>query len=222
MQLNVWNDLAKAKRRWREKKGSSSNRYAPRLPQQETKSSTKQLAPTDPETFSKSASLKRASLRLDCSFGNTGALSSTEQKGKDYHAQDKQAQRGSWLAGSWFPHSAVLLHSLDSVAMWCLSLCALFCLVSCHTNTWVDTMLSSHPFISLRTGPPITFHFACLFCLCGFFGFFLWFGFVFVVLCVVVVFAVFLMDCDGCWTMYRSFSSPLLWLPSLMAAPDMH
>ena len=28
--------------------GSSSNRYAPGLPQQETKSSTKQLAPTDP------------------------------------------------------------------------------------------------------------------------------------------------------------------------------
>ena len=28
--------------------GSSSNRYAPRLPQQETKSSTKQLAPTGP------------------------------------------------------------------------------------------------------------------------------------------------------------------------------
>ena len=28
--------------------GSSSNRYAPRLPQPETKSSTKQLAPTDP------------------------------------------------------------------------------------------------------------------------------------------------------------------------------
>ena len=28
--------------------GSSSNRYVPRLPQQETKSSTKQLAPTDP------------------------------------------------------------------------------------------------------------------------------------------------------------------------------
>ena len=28
--------------------GSSSNRYAPRLPQQETKSSTKQLALTDP------------------------------------------------------------------------------------------------------------------------------------------------------------------------------
>ena len=30
------------------KLGSSSNRYAPRLLQQETKSSTKQLAPTDP------------------------------------------------------------------------------------------------------------------------------------------------------------------------------
>ena len=30
------------------KLGSSSNRYAPRLPQQETKSSAKQLAPTDP------------------------------------------------------------------------------------------------------------------------------------------------------------------------------
>ena len=28
--------------------GSGSNRYAPRLPQQETKSSTKLLAPTDP------------------------------------------------------------------------------------------------------------------------------------------------------------------------------
>ena len=28
--------------------GSSSNRYAPRFPQQETKSSTKQLPPTDP------------------------------------------------------------------------------------------------------------------------------------------------------------------------------
>ena len=28
--------------------GSSSNRYAPRLPQPETKSSTKQVAPTDP------------------------------------------------------------------------------------------------------------------------------------------------------------------------------
>ena len=46
--------------------GSSSNRYAPRLPQQETKSSTKQLPPTDPilvrKTFSKPASLKRASL----------------------------------------------------------------------------------------------------------------------------------------------------------------
>ena len=46
--------------------GSSSNRYAPRLPQQETKPSTKQLAPTDPilvrNTFSKPASLKRASL----------------------------------------------------------------------------------------------------------------------------------------------------------------
>ena len=75
-------------------------------------------------------------------------------------------------------------------------------------------------FISLRTGPPITFHFACLFCLGGLFGF--WFrvcclgcGCVFFCCC-------FLMDCDGCWTMYRSFSSPLLWLPSLMAAPGMH
>ena len=42
--------------------GSSSNRYAPRLPQQETKSSTKQLAPTGLwKTFSNPASLKRAS-----------------------------------------------------------------------------------------------------------------------------------------------------------------
>ena len=43
--------------------GSSSNRYAPRLPQQETKSSTKLLAPTwVRKTFSEPASLKRASL----------------------------------------------------------------------------------------------------------------------------------------------------------------
>ena len=60
-------------------------------------------------------------------------------------------------------------------------------------------------FVSLQTGPPITFHFACLFWLGGFLGC-LGFGFVFVCF---VVFAVFLMDCDGCWTMYRSFSSPL-------------
>ena len=44
------------------KLGSSSNRYAPRLPQQETKSSTKQLAPWVRKSFSKPASLKRASL----------------------------------------------------------------------------------------------------------------------------------------------------------------
>ena len=46
--------------------GSSSNRYAPCLPQQETKSSTKQLPPTGPilgpENILKPASLKRASL----------------------------------------------------------------------------------------------------------------------------------------------------------------
>ena len=46
--------------------GSNSNRYAPRLPQQETKSSTKQLAPTDQfsvwKSFLKPASLKIASL----------------------------------------------------------------------------------------------------------------------------------------------------------------
>ena len=46
--------------------GSSSNRYAPRLPQQETKSSTKQLLRRTQfwvrKTFSKPASLKRASL----------------------------------------------------------------------------------------------------------------------------------------------------------------
>ena len=47
--------------------GSSSNRYAPPLaPNKKTKSSTKQLPPTDPilvrKTFSKPASLKRAPL----------------------------------------------------------------------------------------------------------------------------------------------------------------
>ena len=42
--------------------GSSSNRYAPRLPQPETKSSTKQTQFWVRKTFSKPASLKRASL----------------------------------------------------------------------------------------------------------------------------------------------------------------
>ena len=46
--------------------GSSSNRYAPRLPQQETKSSTKQLAPTDPilgpENLLKTGFAQRTSL----------------------------------------------------------------------------------------------------------------------------------------------------------------
>ena len=42
--------------------GSSSNRYAPRLPQPETKSSTKQTHFWVRKTFSKPASLKRASL----------------------------------------------------------------------------------------------------------------------------------------------------------------
>ena len=39
-----------------------------------------------------SARPRRASKRLDCSFGNTRPLSSTEQKGKDCHDQDKQVQ----------------------------------------------------------------------------------------------------------------------------------
>ena len=46
--------------------GSSSNRYAPRLPQQETKSSTKQLPPTDPilgpENLLKTGFAQKASL----------------------------------------------------------------------------------------------------------------------------------------------------------------
>ena len=54
------------------KLGSSSNRYAPRLPRRETKSSTKQLTPTDPilgpEKLLKPASLKRASLVLQSSW----------------------------------------------------------------------------------------------------------------------------------------------------------
>ena len=75
-------------------------------------------------------------------------------------------------------------------------------------------MLSPHLVISLWTGPPITFQVACLFV----------FGCVFGLLCVLVLFCcvlcgcVFLLcfslDCDGCWTMYRSITSPLLWLPS--------
>ena len=78
-------------------------------------------------------------------------------------------------------------------------------------------------FICLRTGPPITFHFACLCCLGGLVGLFGFWCRVCCLGCGCVFFCCcFLMDCDGCWTMYRSFSSPLLWLPSLMAAPGMH
>ena len=49
--------------------GSSSNRYAPHLPQQETKSSTKQLAPTDPilgpENLLKTVRVRRKGSRMD-------------------------------------------------------------------------------------------------------------------------------------------------------------
>ena len=60
------------------KLGSSSNRYAPRLPRRETKSSTKQLTPTDPilgpEKLLKPASLKRASLVLQSSWQRKSKL----------------------------------------------------------------------------------------------------------------------------------------------------
>ena len=73
-------------------------------------------------------------------------------------------------------------------------------------------------FTSFWTGPPITFQVACLFGLGELFGLFV-FWFAFVAFCVVVFFVLFFsMDCDGCWTMYRFLTSPLLWLPSLMAA----
>ena len=47
-------------------------------------------------------------------------------------------------------------------------------------------------FISLWTGPPITFQVACLFCLGGLFGLFVFFCFVFVAFGVVWLFALFL------------------------------
>ena len=65
--------------------GSSSNRYAPRLPQQETKSSKSFLRRTQfwvRKTFSKPASLKRASLvyHLRDWYGTENKNETTTQK----------------------------------------------------------------------------------------------------------------------------------------------
>ena len=124
-----------------------------------------------------------------------------------------------WYRGSGFPHSAVLLHSLGGMAMcfWCFR----FSLLSyfCHTNTWVDTMHHLTFINSLWTGPPITFHVACFWCvLFGLFGFCS-----FLLLVVLSGFLlVFWMDRDGCWSMHRSHTSSLLCHPYLMAALCMH
>ena len=81
------------------------------------------------------------------------------------------------LAGAdpWFPHSDVL-HSLDGMAMWfCVFVFSFVCF--CHTNTWVDTMLSPHLIISLLNWTAD--HFLTLLV----FGCFVWFA----CFCVIVV-----------------------------------
>ena len=100
--------------------------------------------------------------------------------------------RGSWRGDPWFPHSAVLLHSLDGMAMWFLCFCVLFCLGSATPIPELIQCYHLTLIISLWTGPPITFHFACFWgVLFGLFGCFC------VVFClfafgVVSLFAVFL------------------------------
>ena len=49
------------------------------------------------------AELRSASI---AGVGNTGPLSATEQKGKDCHNQDKQAQGASFRLGFWYPLDA--------------------------------------------------------------------------------------------------------------------
>ena len=85
--------------------GSSSNRYAPRLPQQETKSSTKQLPPTDPILGPESL--------LKTGFSQKG-----------------------------LPSSAVLLHSLDGMAMWFVFLCSLFLFLPHQYLSWYNAIIS--------------------------------------------------------------------------------
>ena len=49
-----------------------------------------------------SARPRRASKRPIAGFGNTGRLSATEQKGKECHDQDKQAQEGQFWVRFWY------------------------------------------------------------------------------------------------------------------------
>ena len=103
------------------------------------------------------------------------------------------------LAGDpWFPHSAVLLHSLDGMAMWFLCFCVLFCLGSATPIPELIQCYHLTLIISLWTGPPITFHFACFWGVL--FGCFLFVCF----WCGLAVCCFSAMDRDGCWTTYRS------------------
>ena len=112
------------------------------------------------------------------------------------------------LAGDpWF-RSAVLLHSHNGMAMLFLCLCFRFVWFR-HTNTWVDTMLSplSHRVTELDRRSLSSLCFWCLFL----------FGCVFVcsvALGVSCCLLCFVWNRDGCWTMYRSHTSSLLWPPT--------
>ena len=116
----------------------------------------------------------------------------------------------------WFPHSAVLLHSRNGMAMWFL---CLFSGLFGFATPILELIQCYHLFLidSHWTGPPITFlsvFLVLVFCLAVFLCVLLLWVFSCCWLC-------FCLNRDGCWTMYRSHTSSLLChLP--MAAICMH
>ena len=110
----------------------------------------------------------------------------------------------------WFPHSAVLLHSHDGMATWLLCLCVLSFhvfaipipeLIQCyHLISSLVTELDRRSLSALRFWWVFFVWFwFCVFCCFG---------------CCLFVCCVFKWNHDGCWTMYRSHTSSLLWPPT--------
>ena len=120
---------------------------------------------------------------------------------------------------SWFPHSAVLLHSLD---IWQCDVCVCVSSFVLFPAIPLPELIQYYqPHLLHGSGLDRQSLSKLLVCLvwvvvwlvCVLFLFFVDF-------CVFVFFVLFFsMDCDGCWTMYRSLTSPLLWL---LATPCMH
>ena len=107
------------------------------------------------------------------------------------------------------PHSAVLLHSLDGMTMWdfCVSVFSLFLFLPYQYLSWYNAVTSPSSIVTeLDRRSLSTLLFRCVFglfgcvCVCS------------VAFGVVWLFAVFLeWNRDDGWTMYRSYTSSLLW-----------